>query len=630
MKNFKRLVVSIVSLSLTVSLTGCGIIREMMSILNGSYPEETSRSEPASYEKVETMIGKDGGVVKDEEENVTISIPQGALQEDTNISAQYIEEPSYLEANPSMNFLGAVEFGPSGTTFDKPVEVSLQLTDTPKHNKISIFCYSEEYDQWDFVTEADVNYNVATFNISHFSKYKALDMSKGMLMKFHDLVKQAQATGQPDSWVLESFKKYLIEEEHVMDIYALYGGYWYEPCGLIIGGNYHINGKEGDPNQLTELIGKSNIVGNTYGLCHDGQLVVDVKTYNEIKGKPKEGQETISINVGVFYEMIKPDIDLTASKTKLAKGESATINIRCHYVNATNYFDEFKDLEMDGYMLTIVKPTHFDVDKTSVVTKNGRESFTVTAKEDNVAETITVTFDVSGDHGVHAEGNITLNSEGFSFEGHIVEEFSITYNAPLDSGVTILSDGYAAITVEYDFEGHLSKNKDDDGFTGTISFSGVSGSIANSVPFKTTQPSPSDPDNEFISIYNVFEEIKRNTDNSEEYPIVASENDGICSVFLDATATSANPELEPYAGAVWFNYHLQLQNGNNHQETSSGIAYYLLLDSNPILDFDLRDKEEQTSTTSYLINSTEILEIFFEGWNYSYSGISTTQTITVG
>ena len=474
MKTFKRLVVSIVSLSLTVSLTGCGIIREMMSILNGSYPEETSRSEPTSYEKVETMIGKDGGVVKDEEENVTISIPQGALQEDTNISAQYIEEPSYLEANPSMNFLGAVEFGPSGTTFDKPVEVSLQLTDTPKNNKISIFCYSEEYDIWNYVTDASVSNNIATFNISHFSKYKALDISMEMLMKFNDLVRQAQATGQSDSWIHENFKNYLINEEHVMDIYSYFGGYWYEPCGLIIGGNYHINGKEGDPNELTELIGETNKVGNTYGLCHDGQLIVDSKTYKKIVGQPKEGQETISVNVGIYYKMIKPDIDLTASKKKLNKGENATINIRCHYVNVTNYFDEYKDLEMSNYMLTIAKPSHFDIDKSAVLTDDeGLASFVITAKENNKAETITVNFDVTGDFGTHAEGNITLGSSGYEITGHAKETLNIVYHAKSPEGSpTSRQNGTIALEIEYDITG--SFEIDGTVIEGTIEYSNIS------------------------------------------------------------------------------------------------------------------------------------------------------------
>ena len=628
MKTFKRLVVSIVSLSLTVSLTGCGIIREMMSILNGSYPEEVSTSEPTSYEKVETMIGKDGGVVKDEEENVTISIPQGALQEDTNISAQYIEEPSYLEANPSMNFLGAVEFGPSGTTFDKPVEVSLQLTDTPKHNKISIFCYSEEYDQWDFVTEANVNYNVATFSMSHFSKYKALDMSKGMLMKFHDLVRQAQATGQPDSWVLENFEEYLINEEHVMDIYALYGGYWYEPCGLIIGGNYHINGKEGDPNQLTELIGKSNKVGNTYGLCHDGQLVVDVKTYNEIKGKPKEGQETISINVGVFYEMIKPDIDLTASKKNLHKGDSATINIRCHYVNATNYFDEFKDLDMDNYMLTIKKPSHFDIDKTAVLTKNGRESFIVTAKEENVAETITVNFDVSGDHGVHAEGNITLNSQGYHVSGHIIEEktFSFESNAPSDIPLVTTQKGTFKLTVEYDFEGDISENEGQ--LTGLLSYSNLTASLS-STPYKGYAR---DEDGTAYYVFDVYGQLGTVESSNPTFNITGEKS-------IDNQAYTYISDEAKTIGVI---------NGSGYSETNipEYDAYYkqdhtfeIAIKSNTaaLLNFALEAGTQSYSSPEF---KDEMSEIFYaEGstfsavslWGFSSSSENTvtTQTITV-
>ena len=635
MKTFKRLVVSIVSLSLTVSLTGCGIIREMMSILNGSYPEEVSTSEPTSYEKVETMIGKDGGVVKDEEENVTISIPQGALQEDTNISAQYIEEPSYLEANPSMNFLGAVEFGPSGTTFDKPVEVSLQLTDTPKHNKISIFCYSEEYDQWDFVTEANVNYNVATFSISHFSKYKALDMSKGMLMKFHDLVKQAQATGQPDSWVLESFKKYLIEEEHVMDIYALYGGYWYEPCGLIIGGNYHINGKEGDPDQLTDLIGETNKIGNTYGLCHDGQLVVDAKTYHEIKGKPKEGQEIIAVGVAVYYKMIKPDIDLTTSKKNLHKGESTTINIRCHYTNVANYFDEFKDLDMDGYMLTISKPSHFDIDKTSVLTDGGRASFVVTAKENNKAETITVNFDVTGDFGTHAEGNITLNTAGVSISGHICEEYSMTYVQPFPDvfpyPVEIRQTGFVKITIDYNFEGQINEN-DYGQLAGSLNISNANITLETEdlIMFVDMQ-------NGSTSLYedDMFKVKNIPISNDVSLELLANqENDGSVSLlgteFKDIIVQSGNVDNKAT---------ITYPNGSKKEAAHEEFPYEITISTGSVVLLPFTTTAgEYTSSASSMVDTVSI-SFFIDGMEdpiESYQGMSfstpvekTTQTITV-
>ena len=477
MKSFKKTLIGVLLVASTLSLTSCKWIKDIMSIIKeDDDTSEVSRPGPSSYEVVESTIGQDGGVIQDKESNVKITIPQGALSVDTNISALYIEEPSLIETSPSMNFLGAVQFGPSGTTFDKPVEVNLKLTNTPKNNKVSIFCYSEEYDVWDFISEADVNNNIASFSVNHFSYYKALDLTMDMLMKFHELVKQAQAEDKPDSWILENYENYLINEKHVMDMYSLYNGYWYQPCGLLIGGNYHINGKEGDQDQLLKLIGETNMVGNTYGLCTDSSLLIDVQTYKKLEGKPKEGQEIILVEVSLYYKMIKPDIDLTASKKTINKGESATINIRCHYTNAANYFDEYKDLEMDNYMLTIKKPEHFSIDKTSVLTNNGRASFTVTAKENNFAETITVNFDVSGAFGVHAEGNITLNSAGYAISGHIKETSYFTYTAPEDVGVeatvSVSQLGVFSLQLEYDFVGNIAEEKN--GMSGSISLNNVS------------------------------------------------------------------------------------------------------------------------------------------------------------
>ena len=617
----------VVLLISALALSACGIKNRSS---NNDLPSANvpDTSVPTEHSAVNGAIGPSGGEIKDPDNNLTISIPQGALQEDTYISAQYIEEPSYLEANPSMNFLGAVEFGPSGTTFDKPVEVSLQLTDTPKNNKISIFCYSEEYDIWDYITDASVNNNIATFNISHFSKYKALDISMEMLMKFNDLVRQAQATGQSDSWIHENFKNYLINEEHVMDIYSYFGGYWYEPCGLIIGGNYHINGKEGDPNELTELIGETNKVGNTYGLCHDGQLIVDSKTYKKIVGKPKEGQETISVNVGVYYKMIKPDIDLTASKKKLNKGESATISIRCHYTNARNFYPEFKDLEMSNYMLTIAKPSHFDIDKSAVLTDDeGLASFVVTAKENDQAETITVNFDVSGDFGTHAEGNITLNSTGgYQLIGHIEQQFSVFYSYTTEDAIKV-SDGSATVTIEYDFNASLAQAEI--GLAGSIKFSNVTSAISGSVPYEAY--SVQEDGTIFRSRFNLFSEIARNRDNSASYPITGSVSDNECTVGLGPDAQPYSPEIGPYSAEIGFKTKTEFINGNQHSETSSNLSLYLILTSTPLLPFSINEKTPQTTMVYSMKDSLEILEIYLNELSeyHSVSGMTTTQTITV-
>lgn len=77
-----------------------------------------------------------------------------------------------------MNFLGAAEFGPSGTVFKEPVEVSMKLTKVPNGSEISVFCYDEENKIWDYVTEATCEGDIAKFKVTHFSTYKCLDIGK--------------------------------------------------------------------------------------------------------------------------------------------------------------------------------------------------------------------------------------------------------------------------------------------------------------------------------------------------------------------------------------------------------------------------------------------------------------------
>ena len=616
MKSFKKLLAALILIAVSTTTIGCG-----------KKPSTSHSTGPITHETISTTIGRDGGELKDAD-NLNINVPAGALNEDVDISATYVEDATLLSNDISMGFLGAVEFGPSGTTFDKPVEVSLKLTNTPIHNELTVFYYDEVDQYWNYSSKATINNDVATFEVNHFSKYEVLDLTESMYLKFYDLVFEAYLNNKNDMWINNSYRNYLINEEHVMDMYTKYGNYWYEPCGLIIGGNYHINGKEGDPNQLTELIGKSNKVGNTYGLCHDGQLVVDVQTYNEIKGKPKEGQETISINVGVFYEMIKPDIDLTASKKNLHKGDSATINIRCHYVNATNYFDEFKDLDMDNYMLTIKKPSHFDIDKTAVLTKNGRESFIVTAKEENVAETITVNFDVSGDHGVHAEGNITLNSQGYHVSGHIIEEktFSFESNAPSDIPLVTTQKGTFKLTVEYDFEGDISENEGQ--LTGLLSYSNLTASLS-STPYKGYAR---DEDGTAYYVFDVCGQLGTVESSNPTFNITGEKS-------IDNQAYTYISDEAKTIGVI---------NGSGYSETNipEYDAYYkqdhtfeIAIKSNTaaLLNFALEAGTQSYSSPEF---KDEMSEIFYaEGstfsavslWGFSSSSENTvtTQTITV-
>ena len=342
-----------------------------------------------------------------------------------------------------------------------PVKVTINLNKTPKNSALAVFCYSETEDMWEYVTDATPNGKKATFEVTHFSKYHVMDRTSDFLNQFTAMVKSAKVNGSSDAEVIQAFRDYLVNELHIMDQYTTYNGYWYEPCGLKISGQYKYNGGEGDPNSLIRHEGESNKVGNKYGLCQiDGAT-----SSRDEKHNASETSEIFDVTVIVEYKLIKPDIELTTTSRRLKKGESTVVNVRCHYTNVSNFFEEYKDLELAGYMLTIERPTHFSVDRTSLLTDvNGRGFFRVTANESNQAETINVNFDVSGDFGVHAEGHITLNSEGedYRIEGTISEEITYTHGLSSENVTdpyTYSQYGTFSVSVSYKFSGSFTKEE---------------------------------------------------------------------------------------------------------------------------------------------------------------------------
>lgn len=604
------------------------------SVSSSSRPSSNSSSSsvPNSHGPVSGDIGPSGGTVKDPDNNVSINIPAGALSRNTNITAQYIESPELLSNKISADFLGAAEFGPDGTTFAKPVQVTINLNKTPKNTSLAVFCYSAQYDVWEYVTDATPNGNKATFEVTHFSTYQVKDRTKDFYNEYKNIVNHGQVNGLSDSEIIEAFRDYLVNDKHIMDQYTTYDGYWYEPCGLKINGQYQINGKSGDPEALSHIEGESNKVGNAYGLS-----IVDGATSNKqgVKGA-SSNSETYDVTVIVEYKIIKPDIDLSASKKKLKKGESATINIRCHYTNAQNFYPEFKDLDLAGYMLTIAKPTHFSTDKSAVLTSgSGRASFVVTALENNKAETITVNFDVAGDFGTHAEGNITLNSAGISISGHIKEEMNIVWRAPVETmqgSWSVTSNGTFNLTVEYDFEGTLVQEEDKP-LTGELQFTDIDVSFsASACSVRGTVDEATGTGD-----YDFFGSVSSVTPYLPTYNVVGAVSNDLCSLYSDDENAK---EIATVSGSG--NTHVYIVVGGIVGDISDyGNAYSLIVrDSDSLLlDFSLNPGTETYTSTTFKDDFRMWFEV--EGMGMEFASfeemnmivvsktLKTTQTITV-
>ena len=443
--------------SLIFSVAGCGTVVkvEKPEKVNDPRPET-----PTPHEVVSANIGTSGGELKDGD-NFQLTFPSNALSSGMNITAQYIDEQSFVGDNVSPSFLGAIEFGPSGTTFNKPVEVSMSAGDKPIGDNLSVFCYDEQLKCWDYVGEAklDSTGKNVTFEVTHFSKYEVLDLTPEMYNKCLDLTYEAVLNDKPDSWIRDSYKDYLINEKHVMDYYTTSGGYYYEPCGLFVYIDYIINNRTADQDELHISEGETNMFGDTFGLSQVGGLLDSKAGFNAAKNSTTEKAEVFNVTVTVDYKMITPQIELSASEQILEKGETAVVNVYTHYAKPSNKL--FPDIVLPNYPLSILPLEHLYTNKDELTTNDaGRATFAVTSK-DGKAETVEVNFTAGGYFGTSVSNYISFaekKKNSYNFTGHISNEASLDYwlmdkNATGSSSST--TGGYMSLTIDANSPGHL-------------------------------------------------------------------------------------------------------------------------------------------------------------------------------
>ena len=634
MKLFKAAFIGLLAASMGICVAcSCSKEKPQETTQNNN---QTQTPDPVTHDPVNKEIGKDGGKITDE--NISINIPARALSENTAITAQYVEEESLISNTPIAGFLGAVEFGPSGTTFDKPIEVTMKLTNTPKKETVSIFCYDETNKVWDYVSEASVSNNAATFNVTHFSYYKALDLSSKMTSKFNSLVNTAIAENKSDSWIIDNFVNYLVNEEYVLDYYTEYQGLLYEPCGLKVNGQYNMNGKEGNVDDLSASLGESNKVGDTYGVS---RIAGELDTYDNVKkekNKPATEKKNVSsVTFIIEYKMIKPNIEASANKTVLKEGETATVNVFTHYYNPSNHFPEFQDVVLPNYPLTLpYKLVNYTVSTETLITNSeGKASFTVTCINEE-PEVVKIMFYVEGAFGEYSDAYVTFNNSGYVISGHISEEMDIIMkpntaaSAAQGGSITITQNATFKLKVEYDFEG-IIKEEESGALNGTINLSNSTISFS------------SDPAKAAITVeggsgtglYQHFRTPSSITPYTPSYSFTASNIDGVCKTYANGDSTN----IISFAGSG--NTHVSVTVGPFSSEEDYGNTYVInIMNSGSLpLYFDL-----ELGTKTY--NSTSFKDLMFGSWesegdggNFSsvtdlnYIIVSetdkTTQTITV-
>ncbi|CAG7655796.1 S-layer homology domain-containing protein [Paenibacillus allorhizosphaerae] len=118
---------------------------------------------------------RDAVDLTDEKEEVRLRIPEKALQEDKQLSIQELDNAGGREELISSIY----ELGPTGTTFDYPVYISIRTSlDADDLTQLAMVWLNEQTSQWIPIPAViDSKTGVITGTVDHFTKFAVIDKS---------------------------------------------------------------------------------------------------------------------------------------------------------------------------------------------------------------------------------------------------------------------------------------------------------------------------------------------------------------------------------------------------------------------------------------------------------------------
>lgn len=116
----------------------------------------------------ETINADEGGEI--ETTGAAITIPGGALSEDTEITVEVILASDVPEADSLASLV--YDFGPDGTTFSEPVELTIDLNaDVPSGMKAQLAWLDEAHDEWVPLADSHVDGDQVVGTTDHFTMF---------------------------------------------------------------------------------------------------------------------------------------------------------------------------------------------------------------------------------------------------------------------------------------------------------------------------------------------------------------------------------------------------------------------------------------------------------------------------
>jgi hypothetical protein len=159
--------------------------------------DETSQT--AADSVTVSVSAADGGEVK--LGNASLKIPGGALSEDLEVTLDRQEPAKSLPDQETLQGM-TYDFGPNGTKFEKPVELTLPIAGTPSKDEIAVISWYDEASKTWKDLEATVKGGAITAEVMHFTLFVV--RFKGVAVGAFDCgFEPCGSEGLPGTWKMD-------------------------------------------------------------------------------------------------------------------------------------------------------------------------------------------------------------------------------------------------------------------------------------------------------------------------------------------------------------------------------------------------------------------------------------------
>lgn len=376
--------------------------------------------------------------------SISIEVPDAALESPVSMTAKAIPAQPYEDA------IAAVEFGPDGTEFLKPVTVTMPLEKTVTDGVIAVFYHDKQNNAYRAVDFVEATGNMVNFHVNHFSSYLLIPMTQADYEALTSNIRNDVKTGKNIYDIANKYFDHLVKTDNYFNRWTMIDGRYYKANLLHMDMFYKYNSEEHQAvfsllagPRLDNVSGRETSSNYMFTYEKDDQINVVDQTGKTKQKLFEEHQELYNVSVNKEYKIVDPQLEYEVSGKLEKKGDECELTVRlfCEHTGETFYPVLTYDIDGvgDNSTLELVDKypnqegkmpwinqniklkstdTSLQLSETTITTdENGAAKVKVTATKDQIKGAIEIVYDYHDNFDdTHVEKSVSFENESDIWE----------------------------------------------------------------------------------------------------------------------------------------------------------------------------------------------------------------------